>query len=156
MSPAEAHPRAQQPFNYAGGPQQDSRGQQAPGQDWAAPAASAAPSRPSIWAAFGPGRNTFGVVSLLAVAVALLLSTILQIVTALVIVGNGFTFVGLLNGVSAILSIVLTLIALVFGILGLLSSNPSKWPAIAGTSIGAFVFVSTLVGFATSALYTVF
>ena len=89
-------------------------------------------------------------------AVALLLSTILQIVTALVIVGNGFTFVGLLNGVSAILSIVLTLIALVFGILGLLSSNPSKWPAIAGTSIGAFVFVSTLVGFATSALYTVF
>lgn len=94
-------------------------------------------------------KNTFGLVSLIAGTVVPVLGLISTLTSAALFRSRVYDVTGIVSGVSSVLSALLGIAALIFGVLGLMRRNSPKAAAGAGTALGA----SALLGVIGTVIY---
>jgi hypothetical protein len=119
------------------------------GQPGAQPAdysAYASPQRPASTTTPGTDRNPLGVFAAIAGAVGVLLGAFFTLVQAAIAGTGNYAALGAIGALSAVLTVLLGLAALLLGGIALLTRRGSRIFAAVGVALGASILVSGITG----------
>ena len=99
------------------------------------------------------GTALLGIISLVLAAVAVVISSGAQIIAnAIIFSQSDYSAIQVVYGTGSVIGVLLSLAAIVLGIIALLDKSQRRLAAAAGTAIAASFIFSTVISLASSAL----